>query len=214
MILPDPPLLVITDRTQASTALAGIVTAVLSAGCRWISVREKDLPGSELVALIRELLPITREFGAVLSLHGDAALARASGADGVHLPEGSDASAARAALGSAALVGISVHGGGRMRAFDPAQVDFAIAGPVYASASKPGYGPTLGSEGLRSLVSQARVPVLGLAGIEPSNVADVIAAGAAGIAVTGGVMRAADPGAHTRALLDALAAARAQLRAR
>ena len=64
MILPDPPLLVITDRTQASTALVGIVTAVLRAGCRWISVREKDLPGAEQVALIRELLPITREFGA------------------------------------------------------------------------------------------------------------------------------------------------------
>ncbi|MBV9236915.1 MAG: thiamine phosphate synthase [Xanthobacteraceae bacterium] len=214
MILPDPPLLVITDRTQASTALAGIVTAVLSAGCRWISVREKDLPGSELVALIRELLPITREFGAVLSLHGDAALARASGADGVHLPEGSDASAARAALGSAALVGISVHSGAPLCALDPAVVDYAVAGPVHASPSKPGYGPALGSEGLRALLSQAGIPVIGIGGIEPANVAGVIAAGAAGIAVMGGVMRAADPGAHTRALLDALAAARAQLRAR
>ena len=211
MILPDPPLLVITDRTQASTALLGMVTAVLRAGCRWISVREKGLRAAEQVALTRELLPIVREFGAVLTLHGDAALAQASGADGVHLSEGSDPSAARAALGSAALVGISVHGGGQIRALDPALVDYAIAGPVYASASKPGYGP---AEGLRSLLSQARVPVLGLAGIEPSNVADVIAAGAAGIAVMGGVMRAADPGAHTRALLDALAAARAQLRAR
>ncbi|MBV9629652.1 MAG: thiamine phosphate synthase, partial [Xanthobacteraceae bacterium] len=162
MILPDPPLLVITDRTQASTALAGIVTAVLSAGCRWISVREKDLPGSELVALIRELLPITREFGAVLSLHGDAALARASGADGVHLPEGSDASAARAALGSAALVGISVHSGAPLCALDPAVVDYAVAGPVHASPSKPGYGPALGSEGLRALLSQAGIPVIGI----------------------------------------------------
>ena len=212
--IPDPPLLVITDRTQASTALVGIVTAVLRAGCRWISVREKDLPGTEQVALIRELLPIAREFGALLTLHGDAALARASGADAVHLPEGSDPSAARAALGLTALVGISVHGDRQIRALDAALVDYAIAGPLFASASKPGYGPALGSEGLRSLVSQARVPVLGLAGIEPANVADVIAAGAAGIAVMGGVMRAIDPGAHTRALLDALAAARAQLRAR
>ncbi|MFZ0840489.1 MAG: thiamine phosphate synthase [Xanthobacteraceae bacterium] len=214
MILPDPPLLVITDRTQASTALVGIVTAELRAGCRWISVREKDLPGAEQVALIRELLPITREFGAVLTLHGDAALARASGADGVHLPEGSDPSALRAALGSTALVGISVHGGRQIRALDPALVDYAIAGPVYASASKPGYGPALGSEGLRALTSQAGIPVIGIAGIKPDNVAGVIAAGAAGIAVMGGVMRAADPGAHTRALLKALAAARAQLRAR
>jgi thiamine-phosphate pyrophosphorylase len=214
VILPDPPLLVITDRKQASTALVSIVTAVLNAGCRWISVREKDLPAAEQVALTRELLAIARDFRAVLTLHGNAALAKSSGADGVHLPEDGDITAARAALGSTALVGISVHGIEQVRALDPTNVDYAIAGPVYASPSKPRYGPALGSEGLRSLVTQARVPVIAIAGIEPDNVADVIAAGAAGIAVMGGVMCAADPGTHTRALLDALAAAGAQLRAR
>jgi thiamine-phosphate pyrophosphorylase len=214
VILPDPPLLVITDRKQASTKLVSIVTAVLNAGCRWISVREKDLPAAEQVALTRELLALARDFGAVLTLHGNVASARSSGAGGVHLPEGSDPSAARAALRSTALVGISVHGIEQLRALDPTIVDYAIAGPVYVSPSKPGYGPALGSEGLRALVSQARIPVIGIAGIEPGNVADVIAAGAAGIAVMGGVMRAPDPSAHTRALLDALMAARAQLRAR
>jgi thiamine-phosphate pyrophosphorylase len=214
VILPDPPLLVITDRRQASTALVSIVTAVLQAGCRWISVREKDLSPAEQVALTRELLAIARDFEAVLTLHGNAAVARSSGADGVHLPEHGDIAAARAAVGPSALVGISVHAIEQLRTLDPTTVDYAIAGPVYASPSKPGYGPALGSEGLRSLVSQARVPVIAIAGIEPGNVADVIAASAAGIAVMGGTMRAADPGAHTRALLDALLAARAQLRAR
>ncbi|MBV8745319.1 MAG: thiamine phosphate synthase [Xanthobacteraceae bacterium] len=214
MILPDPPLLVITDRKQASSALVRIVTAVLNAGGRWISVREKDLPPAEQLALARELLAIARDFGALLTLHGSAALARASGADGVHLPERSDPSAARAVLGSTALVGISVHGGAQIGTLDPTVVDYAIAGPVYVSASKPGYGPALGSAGLRALVGRARIPVIGIAGLEPGNVADVIAAGAVGIAVMGGVMRAADPGARTHALLDALAAARAQLRAR
>ncbi len=214
MILPDPPLLVITDRKQARTALVSIVTAVLAAGCRWISVREKDLPPAEQVTLARELLAIARDFGAVLTLHGNAALARSSGADGVHLPDGSNPSAARAALGSTALVGISAHGGAQLHALDPTVVDYAIAGPVYASPSKPGYGPALGPEGLHALVSQARIPVIGIAGIEPGNITDVMATGAAGIAVMGGVMRAADPGAQTRALLDALATARAQLRAR
>jgi thiamine-phosphate pyrophosphorylase len=214
VILPDPPLLVITDRKQASTALVSIVTAVFNAGCRWISVREKDLPAAEQAALARELLAIARDFGAVLTLHGDAALAQSSGADGVHLSEGSNASAARAVFGSTAQVGISVHDDKQIRALDPAMVDYAIAGPVYASASKPGYGPALGPQGLRLLVRQARIPVIGVGGIEPGNVADVIATGAAGIAVMGGVMRAVDPGARTRALLDALAAARVQLRAR
>jgi thiamine-phosphate pyrophosphorylase len=214
VILPDPPLLVITDRKQASTTLVNVVTAVLTAGCRWISVREKDLPPAEQVALARELLVIAHDFGAVLTLHGNATLARSSATDGVHLSEGSDPSAARTALGSTALIGISVHGSERLRALDPAMVDYAIAGPVYASASKPGYGPALGPEGLRTLTGQTRIPVIGIAGIEPDNVPDVMAAGAGGIAVMGGIMRAADPGAHTRAFIDALKAARTQLRAR
>jgi thiamine-phosphate pyrophosphorylase len=214
VILPDPPLLVITDRKQALSSLVSIVTAVLNAGCRWISVREKDLPPAEQVALTRELLAIARDFGAVLTLHGNAALAKSCGADGVHLSDGSDPSVARAALGSKALIGISVHAIEQLRALDPTMVDYAIAGPVYASPSKPGYGPALGSEGLRALVNQTRISVLGIAGIEPGNVADVIATGATGIAVMGGVMRAADPGARTRALLDSLAASRPQLRAR
>jgi thiamine-phosphate pyrophosphorylase len=214
VILPDPPLLVITDRTQAAARLSKIVTAVLNAGCRWISVREKDLPDAEQFSLVQELLPLAHDFQAVLTLHGSIAVAQASGAGGVHLAADSNPSGARTVLGSSSLIGISVHGIEQLRTLDPVNVDYAIAGPVYASPSKPGYGPALGADGLRALVSQARIPVIGIAGIEPDNVAEVIAAGAAGIAVMGGVMRAADPGAHTRALLEALAAARAQLRAR
>jgi thiamine-phosphate pyrophosphorylase len=214
VILPDPPLLVITDRKQASTALLSIVTAVLDAGCRWISVREKDLPDAEQFSLVQELLPLAHDFQAVLTLHGSIAVAQASGAGGVHLPADSNPSGARTALGSSSLIGISVHGIEQLRTLDPVNVDYAIAGPVYASPSKPGYGPALGAEGLRALVTQAPIPVLGIAGIEPENVADVMATGATGIAVMGGIMRAADPGARTRALLDELTAARAQLLAR
>ena len=90
MKLPDPALLVITDRRQARTPIADIVEAACAAGCRWFSVREKDLTVREQVALAESLLPITRRFGARLMLHGDAALAKTAGLDGVHLPAGGD----------------------------------------------------------------------------------------------------------------------------
>ena len=44
MRLPDPPLLLVTDRAQARRALAEVVAAVFAGGCRWVSLREKDLP--------------------------------------------------------------------------------------------------------------------------------------------------------------------------
>src|SRR6516164_8935247 len=90
MRLPDPALLLVTDRHQARLPLADIVRAALSAGCRWVSVREKDLSDEDQIALALTLLPIARRHGACLTLHGDAALAKACGGNGVHLPAGSD----------------------------------------------------------------------------------------------------------------------------
>jgi thiamine-phosphate pyrophosphorylase len=214
LTLPDPPLLLITDRTQAQKPLADVVTAALAAGCRWVSVREKDLPAADQIALAQQLLPIARHFGACLTLHGDRNIARVCGLDGVHLPANADAARARADMGVRKLVGSSIHTLNEAQALDPSVVDYAIAGPAYASASKPGYGPAVGGPGLRALATAASVPVIAVGGIEPRFVADVIASGAAGIAVMGGVMRARDPRAQVAALLRALADAKIQPRGR
>ncbi|HET9815070.1 MAG TPA: thiamine phosphate synthase, partial [Xanthobacteraceae bacterium] len=90
MKLPDPPLLVVTDRHQARLPLADVVQAALAAGCRWVSMREKDLSEDDQIALASTLLPIARRHGARLTVHGDAALSKACGSDGVHLSAGAD----------------------------------------------------------------------------------------------------------------------------
>jgi thiamine-phosphate pyrophosphorylase len=202
--LPDPRLLLVTDRTQARAPLEDVVAGACAGGCRWVSLREKDLSADAQVALARRLVPTTRRFGARLTLHGDPALARAAGLDGVHLSAGSDAAAARAALGPNALVGISIHGTAEAAALDPTVVDYAIAGPAFLTASKPGYGPALGPEGLAAIRRATAVPVVAIGGIEAHNAADVMYAGAAGIAVMGSVMRAADPNKTIADLLVAL----------
>jgi thiamine-phosphate pyrophosphorylase len=212
--LPKPPLLVVTDRAQAQRPLADVVQTALAAGCRWISLREKDLPAPDQLVLAKRLLPIARQFGARLTVHGDAETARACNADGVHLPAGGDPRAARALLGPDKLVGLSIHTAREANAIDPAVVDYAIAGPAYPSNSKPGYGPALELAGLQSLIGATTVPVIAIGGIEPATVADVFRSGAAGIAVMGSVMRAADAGAAVTALLRALDEARDQPRAR
>src|SRR5215470_14159626 len=149
--LPHPPLLVITDRQQARRPVDDILTASFAAGCRWASVREKDLPPGEQLALAQRLLHIARDWNAWLTLHGDPALAREAGLDGVHLAAGADVAAARHAMGQGALIGLSVHTSEEAAKLDPAVVDYIIAGPAYASASKPGYGPVLGMVGIEKI---------------------------------------------------------------
>lgn len=191
--LPCPPLLLITDRTQVRGDLAAVVEAACAGGCRWVSMREKDLPEAGLAALFSRLRAVTAPYGAVLTLHGPAAQAQAVGADGVHLPAGSDAGAARALLGPGALIGLSVHGADEARTVQAGSVDYITASPVFLTRSKPGYGPALGPEGLQRFVLASPVPVLALGGVSIGTLAGCMEAGAQGVAVMGEMMRADQP---------------------
>ncbi len=206
MTLPAPPLLLVTDRRQARGDLAGIAEAAFAAGCRWLSLREKDLPPTEQAALLRKLLACAQKYQAAVTLHGDAPLARDAGADGVHLPAGSVVAEARRLLGKDALIGLSIHGAEEARAVDARLVDYVVAGPVFETASKPGYGPALGPAGLALIVEACPVPVIAIGGVTFENIPDCLVAGAAGIAVMGGVMRAENPGDAVAQLIAALGA--------
>ena len=204
MKLPDPPLLIVTDRRQARRPLAEIAAMALAVGCRWISLREKDLPDDEQVLLARSLLPVARRYGAFLMVHGEPALAKLSGVDGVHLPAGSDAVAARTLLGRDKIIGVSIHTSGEAETLDPAVLDYALAGPAFETISKPGYGPEIGRKGLAEMAGVARVPLLAIGGINTLRIAEIIATGCSGVAVMGGVMRAAEPAQEVRALIATL----------
>jgi thiamine-phosphate pyrophosphorylase len=204
--LPEPPLLIITDRRQAALPLADVVAAILAGGCRWISLREKDLLQDEQVAWAEKLLPLAHRFGARFTIHGD--IAAATSLDGMHLPEGGNARAARERLGPEKLIGLSVHTPRQAVAADTVALDYLVAGPVYESASKPGYGPALGAKRLTEFVRSTSLPIIAIGGIDAANIAEVMQAGAAGVAVMGGVMRLSDPAQTARDLVAALNDAR------
>jgi thiamine-phosphate pyrophosphorylase len=204
--LPDPPLLLITDRHQATGHVLDVAAKALAAGCRWVSLREKDLPQEDQASLLRDLLDRAQELRAKVTLHGDPALARLSRIHGVHLAAGSGVAAARRLLGKDALIGLSIHGAEAARAVDAKLVDYVIAGPVFETTSKPGYGPTLGPEGLALIVKACPVPVIAIGGIDAENVPDCLVAGAAGVAVMGGIMRAKNPADAVAQVIGALTA--------
>jgi len=195
MTLPSPPLLVITDRRQGKVPLEQIAVAAFTGGCRWLSVREKDLPAAERLELVCRIAALGADYGAVVGVHDDVEAARAIPGTALHLP------ARAAVVAGARLVGRSAHAGDDLGAAATAGLDYVTLSPVFASASKPGYGPALGLGGLAAKVCGAAVPVIALGGIRPGSVRDCLYAGAAGVAVMGEVMRAADPTEVIRALI-------------
>jgi thiamine-phosphate pyrophosphorylase len=202
--LPVPPLLLVTDRLQARLPLPQIISEACAAGCRWISMREKDLSEAEQTELFATLHPITRQWGARATIHGTLRSAQAAKADGVHLAAERDPGLARTLLGGEALIGVSVHQAAELAALTPDVVDYVIAGPAYETASKPGYGPALGATGIAAFVAASDVPVIAIGGITPDRAPQLLSAGAAGLAVMGTVMRSDEPGREIERLLAAV----------
>lgn len=203
--LSQPPLLAITDRRQLPPGrdLRTALAALVKAGVRWISLREKDLA----IADLRQLLGGCRAVLAGspplhLSLHGSTELfleLADVGLDGVHLPGGTDVGAARARLGSGPLIGVSCHSVQALLAAAAGGADYATLSPIFASRSKPDYGPPLGLDTLAR--APKPLPVLALGGVTATRLRACLAVGAVGGAVMGLLMRAADPGRVAAGLL-------------
>jgi len=199
------PLLVITDRHQARGSIERVAEAVGQGGGRWLLLRDKDIDPAEREALAARLARIAENFGMHLSVSRDVELAAGLGAS-VHLQSAAAVGAARRRLGAGAVIGVSAHREEEVAAAAAAGADYATLSPIFATASKPGYGPALG---LAAIAPAARfgIAVLALGGVGADAVAPCIAAGAGGIAVMGEVMRAADPAGAVRALVAACKAA-------
>jgi thiamine monophosphate synthase len=188
--------IVLTDRRLAAGPLPAVVEAAVGSGADWVILRERDLGYAQRRALadtLRALLPPGH-----LIVAGSDAL----GGDAVHLAA-ADPPPVRHRYG---LVGRSCHGGAELARLS--DEDYVTLSPVFATATKPGYGPARTPEGAARLGSP--VPWLALGGVDSAErAARCGAVGAAGIAVLGAVMRARDPARMTRELAAAFADGRA-----
>ncbi|WP_132250166.1 thiamine phosphate synthase [Methylobacterium segetis] len=197
------PLLVVTDRHGHRRSLVETVGRILTGGGSSFWLRDGDLEPAERRRLASDLLALIRDAGGTLVIGRDAGLAAAIGADGVHLPGGStpeDVAAARRLLPDEALVGVSAHAPAEIAGLAAAGIDYATLSPIFETASKPGYGPALGPAGIAAAAGHG-VPVLALGGVTQREAALCRAAGAAGLAVMGGLMRSDDPAAEARTLI-------------
>jgi thiamine-phosphate pyrophosphorylase len=175
-----PRLLVLTDRTQCASLLATVRTAV-GHGARAVVLREKDLPESARTEIAASLRDVLDPVGGLLILAGSP---DKSTVDGVHLAAADPFPDPRPRL-----VGRSCHDASELARAGHEGCDYVTLSPVFPTASKPGYGPALGSGGLAELIGSARSPVYALGGVTPAGAAACRAAGAYGVAVMGALMR-------------------------
>jgi thiamine-phosphate diphosphorylase len=199
---PLGPLLVLTDRSACVRPLPEVVAAAVQGGARTVVLRERDLPDVQRAALASELRSLLDPAGGRLVLAGpplDAGTADDLAIGAVHLSAADEVPVPRPAL-----VGRSCHDVASVGRAAAEGCDWVTVSPVRATASKPGYGPALGLDGLAAL-TWSGIPAYALGGLAADHAPGCLAAGAAGVAVMGAVMRADRPDHIVADLLASLA---------
>lgn len=206
----DPSLYVILDRAAArGRDLVDILEATIAGGCRMVQLREKEWPSGRLLPLAARLRTRCRDAGVTFVINDRVDLALALAADGVHLgQEDLPPGLARPLLRAGMLLGLSTHSVEQARTAQAAGADYVAVGAMFPTATKPDF-ELVGPDLVRKLRGEIRAPLIGIGGITPDNVGEVIRAGAAGVAVISAVCAAADPERATRRFLEAIRAARA-----
>jgi thiamine-phosphate pyrophosphorylase len=200
-------LVVLTDAALAAPRdLLRVVEAALGAGAPAIQLRDKTLGARELMELGTALRRLTRDAGALFIVNDRVDVALAVGADGVHLgPDDLPVAEVRRFVPEGFLIGYSTDDPGRALEAVREGADYLGCGTVWSTRSKEDAGSAIGPDGLARVARAVPVPVVGIGGITPERAPLLRDTGAAGVAVIGAVMAAADPAAAVRALLEGFA---------
>jgi thiamine-phosphate pyrophosphorylase len=199
-------LVVITDRSLARPRdLVSVVESALRAGAPCIQLREKRRGVGEIMEEARELRRITRAHGALLIVNDRVDLALGIGADGVHLgPDDLPVAAVRRVAPPGFLIGYSTDDPGVARRAVQDGADYLGCGAVWPTGSKEDAGEAVGPEGVARVARAVSVPVVAIGGVTVERIPLLRDSGAAGVAVIGAVMGAAEPGEAVAALLAGL----------
>jgi thiamine-phosphate pyrophosphorylase len=202
------PLCVILDRSVAGgRSLIDLLDLVLAGGGRLIQLREKTMPPADLLPVARQLARRCREVGAVFIVNDRADLAVAVDADGLHVGQDDmPAREARRLLRPGMVLGVSTHDEDQARAAVADAADYVAVGSIFPTTSRAGF-QLVGTDLIRRVRPAVPVPLVAIGGITADNAAEVIRAGADGVAVISAVCAQRDPESATRALLERLRSA-------
>ena len=161
-----------------------MVSAAVNAGITLIQLREKDLHARVLFELTKDAVTLTHGSATRLVINDRADIAKAAGADGVHLTSQSlPARVVRRTFGDDFIIGVSTHSLAEARTARAGAADFVVFGPVFETDSKRTYGKPLGLNELEEVSRElSPFPVIALGGVTVHNAELCLKAGAAGVA--------------------------------
>jgi len=201
-----PRLYAILDAAQVTPySLTQVTETLLESGVRLLQYRDKQANARQLFTATQEMGERVRKAGGIFIVNDRVDVARAAGADGVHLGQDDlPVGMARRILPFDKLIGISTHSPDQVRKADQEPIDYIAFGPIFATRSKERPDPEVGLAGLREARKITCKPLVAIGGITLENASEVIANGADSVAVIHALMAAPDPGERARQFLEVL----------
>ena len=213
---PDLRLYALLDAAVAGGRTLTDLASLIADSATLVQLRDKQGSTRAMVEEARALRDILEPKGVPLLVNDRVDVALAAQADGVHIGQDDMAPAdARLLLGRTAIIGLTINTVALAQAAALEYLDYVAVGGVYGTTSKDNTKPPIGISGLREIVRTVRArkagfPICAIAGITAGNAADVITAGADGVAVISALSLAPDPTEAARNLRSVVDAALAQ----
>ncbi len=175
-----------------------ITEQLLTGGVDIVQLRAKDRDAAEIEQLARQMHEQTRERDVPLIINDHPDIARATGAEGVHVGQDDVAvAAARSAIGNDRIAGKSTHSIAQAVAAAGEGADYIGFGPLFATPTKPDYEP-IGLDDVAEVHRLVALPIFCIGGIKLQNLARVVAAGAQRVVIVSGLLRANDVAEYAR----------------
>ena len=191
-VLPLPIIMLVTDRTVCGDRrMEELVEAAVDGGVNVVQLREKDLDSLDLYNLAVRLRQVVGT-QALLFVNDRIDVAMAAGAHGVQLGGSGLPTDVARSLAPDLLIGRSVHDVAQAADAVRGGADLLVVGTMFASRSHPGQLPA-GPSLIRKISGLASVPLVGIGGITAGNAAQVVAAGASGVAAVRSILETLDP---------------------
>lgn len=185
----------VTDRASLSgISLDDVILLAVKGGATMVQLREKDVSTLFFIEEARRILKILAPYTVPLIINDRVDVALAVGADGVHLgQEDMPYPLARKLLGPGAIIGLSVESLEQVEAAEDMDVAYLGVSAIFATPTKTDTRHHWGLDGLRNVRAMSHHPLVAIGGINASNAAEVMQAGADSLAVVSAICSAPDP---------------------
>ncbi|MEZ9424993.1 thiamine phosphate synthase [Vibrio lentus] len=196
-------LYLVTDDQQDLETLKFVVEQAVAGGVTMVQVREKHGDVRAFIERAQAVKSILASSGVPLIINDRVDVALAVDADGLHLGQSDmHAELARQLIGPDKILGLSIETEQQLQEADSLPVDYIGLSALFATSTKTNLKKYWGYDGIKMALETTKLPIVGIGGINESNIPQLVESGLHGLALVSAICHAEDPKQATRDLLS------------